>query len=377
MRTAFSHREGKCKTHDARFPPRDETMNSARAKRARAALRSLRLIAARAGWQNFSVNALVCAVGVVALCLVLFWPRRATEEFIFVFGTGRSGTQHLSRVLAPPTGTYVTHEEEHLSARTRTVVDREYRRLSAGDRTTFTERAVKYVKKTKLPFYRALMAKHNATRLVYTGHLPLVFGLAPALLDVLPRNSVRILRLRRDRFATAVSLMALGPEEEDPWGPTAAAASTAAASVARRWFPQPIDAMTRLTVSQSAWRKMNRFQRWLWYVDDVECRWQSLKDGGSGSFEWMEASLEGLGAMDGGAGWAKIAAFMGVGLRQEQVGVRDNSIENKRRAKIETPESTLREWDMEYRKLVGSCNLPSGRSYSWSMPDVGTVQKQV
>ncbi|PXF41692.1 hypothetical protein BWQ96_08577 [Gracilariopsis chorda] len=295
-------------------------------------------------------------------------------SYAFFFGTGRSGTQHLSRVLVSRESpiSYVTHEEEHVDVRTKQVVLREYRPLaSLPNEAHFNTSVEAYVKRTKIPFYKQLMYKHRARRLLYTGHVPMAFGLGPALVKNLPPGSVRIVRVRRERLATAASLMALGPEEEDPWGSssnaTVANSTTLPdATLNMRWFPRPTDAFVRLQVSTGVWASLNRFQRWLWYVDDVECRWQALVYGLGDRFSWMEESLESLTVMDGGRTWSRIAEFVGVDIDWRKVGVRDNSIQYKQRTKISVAEEQLREWDMQYRKLVGRCKISSSLSYGWS-----------
>ncbi|CAN8075349.1 unnamed protein product [Agarophyton chilense] len=297
-------------------------------------------------------------------------------SFTFFFATGRSGTQHLSRVfLSPDTPvTYVTHEEEHPTQRTKHVVQYDYRPLAASaSEADFNLSALQYVTAMKIPFYNHLLQKHGARRLVYTGHVPLAFGLGPTLVNALPEGSLRIVRVRRDRISTAVSLMALGPELEDPWGATtntnftnnATSLTLSPPTVSTRWFPRPTDAFVRLNVSPQAWISLNRFQRWLWYVDDIECRWQALQYALGHRFSWMEESLENLSAMDGGRAWKRLAEFIGVKIDWNQVGMRDNSIQYKQRVKTEASESQLRAWDIEYRKLVGKCTISDSLSYGW------------
>lgn len=256
--------------------------------------------------------------------------------------------------------------------RTKFIVDRDYRRIAAAvDELHFNISARHYLQKVKLPFYNALLMRAGATRLVYTGHLPLAFGMGPALIDALPPKSVRIVRFRRDRITTAVSLMALGPEGEDPWVEPLDNAHEHAIHrpptvvMNKRWFPKPTDAMVRLRVDHANWAIFNRFQKWLWYVDDMECRWQALRQGYQGRFSYMEEALESVNVMDGGAGWQRVADFMGVTINWSQVGQRDNSIEYKMRTKINVSETILRKWDIEYRRNVGPCLIHNKYSYGW------------
>lgn len=293
-------------------------------------------------------------------------------SYAFIFGTGRSGTQHLSRVLRskPSPVSYITHEEEHLRSRSKMVVEHDYRPMAALlDSKSFNTSAHAYVLNNKIPFYNNLLRRHNATRLIYTGHIPMVFGLGPSLIAHLPKGSLRIVRLRRDRLATALSLMALGPEEQDPWGATtsrdAAGNLLQSLSINRRWFPKPSDAMVRLRVSTNVWNRLNRFQRWLWYVDDVECRWQSLRYQYGSRFSWMEESLENINVMDAGMGYERIASFIGVDVNWHKVAIRDNSIQSKGRTKLNASEHMLRQWDDAYRRVIGPCQLADTVSVHW------------
>lgn len=283
----------------------------------------------------------------------------------FVFSTGRSGTKYMSQLFVshspPKSVAYVTHQEEHDKLKTKDFVARYYRRLAqCSSEQMFNESAHIFVKETKLPFVRNLLTKHKASRLVYTGHLPLAFGLGPSLIRNMPVGTIRILRLRRDRVTSALSLMSLGPENEDPW-------SDGSRSKNLRWFPRPSSAFTRLRVNETVFQSMNRFQRWLWYVDDVECRWQSLLQDTSLQFEWVETSLESLETMDNGRGWSAVAAFLGVKVDFSVVGRRENSIQDKNREKPDVSESLLRAWDAQYRRMVGPCDLSGigSRTYSW------------
>lgn len=290
------------------------------------------------------------------------------QSFAFVFSTGRSGTQHLSRVLRSNSypKTYVTHEEEDDMLRTRDIVERDYRRLVAtSSESAFVNSMQRYVRHTKLPFYQRLLETHRAHHLVFTGHVPGAFGLVPVLIDILPRGAVRVLRLRRERVSTVLSLMALGPQNEDPWGATQAGELDVPTRW-RRWFPTPMDAHTRLDVRPEAWEKFNRFQRWLWYVDDIECRWQALRSSARGKFSFTEESLDNLHVLDGGIAWTRLARFMGVKADIVAASSRHNSIQTKNRTKEDILENILRQWDEDYRELVGPCRLTENLKISWS-----------
>ncbi|GAB0492745.1 hypothetical protein MMPV_004014 [Pyropia vietnamensis] len=301
--------------------------------------------------------------------------------FAFVFSTGRCGTQHLARVLGSAPEAVVTHESESLTLRPRDVVTRTYRRL-AGLPTVAAHdaAAARHVRRQLLPVLAARLtaagdAAHTA---VYTGHVPLAYGLGPALADALGTR-LRVVRLRRERLATAVSLMALGPPEEDAWTADVAVPAVAvgvaggaagASSRGLRWFPVPSAPFVALRVEAPVWSRLNRFQRYLWYVDDIECRWQRLRSRLAES-QVLELQLEALDLLDGGREYGRLARFLGVRINGTEAGVRHNSMQDKGRDKSAEGEATLRQWDREYRALVDGCDLGGGRVLSWKHMDDG------
>lgn len=280
----------------------------------------------------------------------------SARTYAFVFSTGRCGTQHLARSLRSP-NSYVTHEAESSSLRARDVVAQDYLRMARSrDEATFNASMRTFVTYTKLPFLASLPATH----VVYTGHLPAAFGSLPFIIAAAPPASVRVLRLRRDRVASALSLMALGPAAEDPW----------AGGVVnnRRWFAAPTHAHARLHVASDVWGRWNRLQRWLWVVDDVECRWQALLHGMHGRFEHDETTLERLHVLDGGKEWRRVAAFLRTDVDLAAAFRRHNSIQMKNRSKSEVSEDVLRQWDEQYREAVGPCRIAPGVHISWAPP---------
>lgn len=152
-----------------------------------------------------------------------------------MWSTGRSGTKHISRALvsgAPPLPpALLAHQDEDLGAPTRAVGNAHYGPLEeAPSEEAFNASAAAVVAACTLPQWRIRLAADHAHRLMYTGQLPAGFGLAPPLLDALPRGTLRVLRLLRARIPAAASLVALGRPEGDPWGSSARA--TAAGSCA-------------------------------------------------------------------------------------------------------------------------------------------------
>lgn len=316
----------------------------------------------------------------------------ADRSYALIFSTGRSSTRHIASLLCPSPSrphAVITHQDAGEGVPARVAVQTLYRPLLAepsqvgsNNEASFNESADSFVRDKLLPGFHSLMAgatdrNHNpATRIVYTGHLPLAFGLGPSLVRAIPPGALRVLRLRRDRLSAAASLMALGPETEDPWAPPPPPPPTPPSpgqslSDRRRWFPAPHAPFVRLRVSPHSWQAMNRFQRWLWFVDDVECRWQALKADLGNRFTWQEESLESLTVLDGGQRWRRVAHFLGVAVRDELVGLRENTIQQKGRAKLPVGEAQLRAWDEQYRTLVGVCDLSGdgSRVISWQPTD--------
>lgn len=286
--------------------------------------------------------------------------------YVFIYSTGRCGTQHFSRALKSldTPASIITHEREHATLRARHIVHTDYVRI-ANERTEagFNTSMSEYVRNIKVPFYNAQLKKNNASVYVHTGHVPGMFGLIPALIELIHRRNsgrVKVLRLRRDRIQTALSLMALGPPEEDPWSSSSAAGN-------KRWFSAPSHAHVRLRVSGDMWGSMNRLQRYLWVVDDLECRWQCLIRSSrlSERFQWAETSVERLGVMDGGEEWSRVARFMGVAVEWETVKERHNSIQFKNRSKLDVDEGAVRKWDEEYRAMVGKCRVSDDFQIGW------------
>ncbi|KAJ8904438.1 hypothetical protein NDN08_000956 [Rhodosorus marinus] len=280
------------------------------------------------------------------------------KKLVFVFSTGRTGTKHFSSVFGGKEA-LVNHQDEADSVSAKEAVNKFYRPFAA---TNDTELAREFLSEVKLPMIKSrLQAADDAKVYFQTGHVPLAFGMAPILLKLLGSKTFAVVRIRRDRIQQALSLMALGPESEDPW-------SEDSESLSRRWFPRPSDVHVKLRPDQRVWNSFNRFQRYLWLVDDTECRWQSLKR--EYAFDYLEVQMESLLQLNGVEQYEKIAAFVGTGLppRVESMHARDNSIEQKGKDSLKwvADEKTLRLWDEQYRKLVGPCVVDQNLMYKWT-----------
>jgi len=351
-------------------------------------------------------------------------------QFGFVFATGRCGTMHLSKVFSEALNeadAFITHQTEDDNLPTKLFVDRYYREIVSNSSSydEFQKRAVEFVRKNRLPWYLSKLtknhrahARHQAklkdrvsediskeyrTKFIYTGHLPSAFGLSEALISELP-GKVSILRVRRERIALALSLMALGPENEDSWSypwvkddgtkiGKLAPGSSFGPRTSLRWFPTPWDAHVLLKPKSVAdWNRLNRFQKYLWYVDDMECRWQALLntlESNTSKYadkvQVMEVDLETLGQISFRQAIKSIATFWG-GLRYDSdtAAYRHNTIQQKKRSKANSianvesnstneeelqaygGEAELRTWDTEYKVLFShGCEIAPGNRLTW------------
>mmetsp|Transcript_4327 Transcript_4327/g.7589 ORF Transcript_4327/g.7589 Transcript_4327/m.7589 type:complete len:368 (+) Transcript_4327:85-1188(+) len=297
----------------------------------------------------------------------------------FVFSTGRCGTQHLARVLVAKENesAVIVHQEEDENIPTRDLVRTIYRKLSSLDTIKeFREKSRLYVKLNRVEYLNKIMKRNdNAKRFVFTGHVPLAFGLANALIDELP-GFIRILRMRRDRIALALSLMALGVEQEDSWNHVESSLENV------RWFPTPFQIHVLLKSEKAlneTWSSMHRFQKYLWYVDDVECRWQALKyrveneKNFREKVELLESSVEDIAQFSYAKATKRIADFFQVAFDETNAGTRHNSIESKHRVKATNinavdeylDESTLRKLDEQYKVMFPSCEYAPGLFMKW------------
>lgn len=123
----------------------------------------------------------------------------------------------------------------------------------------FCDRALEYVVKEKLPRMKSDLRHTRKTIFFDSGH-QIILGLVPALIQVLG-DKVKFVRLRRNKFDVAHSFWA-----EKGYGPCSSRCLFCSC---------PLDPMTRLKVPGSIWSSMSSFQKYLWFVDEVEAQWQS------------------------------------------------------------------------------------------------------
>ena len=201
------------------------------------------------------------------------------RTFGFIVSTGRCATKFLSQALrcSPTVGCVIKHEYE--SPDKYTFMSKIIHPAMAHNDTISTR---DYVLSHKIPMMLNELNKIGASVYVDTGH-QVVLGMLEPLIQELG-DSVRVIRLRRDRLATAASF-AGDPTKKDP---------------CRYTFKEdylhycPFNKVSLLQpVTPAHWDKMNLFQKYLWWVDEVEAQWTELVERYEGVFRYMELDFSG------------------------------------------------------------------------------------
>jgi len=233
--------------------------------------------------------------------------------FAFVFSTGRCGTKHLAASFGGPDA-FVCHEGEHDDV-IRVMSDFLRPIAATGDRSAATH----FVRNFRIPYMERKLYESDAHKYFDTGH-QIIFGIAPALIEEL-NGRCRFIRLRRNRIDTACSFMA-GPEDRDPWIALPRGINTSGDS-RPRWAYRPSDKILIFTPPENLWVRWNRFQRYLWFVDEVERQWQRLL--ASHTFPHMNIDLENLDE----PAYQKLAEFLSIPFRRDMIGIRHNRTEDR------------------------------------------------
>lgn len=116
-----------------------------------------------------------------------------------------------------------------------------------------------YILQHKLPHMLSKLEATRSDHFLGSGH-QIILGVLPALVDTF-RYSAKFVRLRRSRLDVAYSYYKKGS------GPCAHRCILCLC---------PLDPATRCPVSSAVWGTLSVFQRYLWFVDEVECQWQTL-----------------------------------------------------------------------------------------------------
>ncbi|KAK4522949.1 hypothetical protein GAYE_PCTG32G0839 [Galdieria yellowstonensis] len=310
-----------------------------------------------------SVGTCLLAVVVVASTLYpkVFHKRvnSSSFQFSFVFSCGRAGTKHFSKVFGD-NNSFVTHQLECNDKPTRELIADFYRPMLQNGSFIQLEQ---YVINQLIPFMESNLRATGTTKYFYTGHVPFTFGLADYLLRHI-KTPVKIIRVRRSRIPLALSLLNMGPEEEDPW-----VNANNVSKYKKRWLLTPTDPVVKLPCPPLVWNRLNRFQKYLWVVDDTECRWQYLKR--RYHFDYLELQLEALDQIHGMLEYEKISNFLGIGFenKSRKLFYKHNSKEIlKHPLTLCFPESQLRAWDEEYKRMIGSCQVHSEqKKIGWNL----------
>jgi hypothetical protein len=209
--------------------------------------------------------------------------------------------------------------------------------------------------------------ENGKTRVVSLGHDSLFYY--QALLDSIEEESVLFVRTRRPREETARSMVymeenghKLNMAASDPIQRARAVAINLTPNITNLtrwnehwWFYSPlVDSKdVVLHIEESVWRQFTEFQMGLWFVDEVEARWQLLRKGRPKlsvlTLWWSKYVKEGEGSF---VGMAKtVAHVLGLDLSP--------SLANQKPHKIPfagEEHRTFRDWakeqDLSYLKLA-------------------------
>lgn len=199
--------------------------------------------------------------------------------FGFVMSTGRCGTTYLATTLRCPENQRcsIVHEADRgITAKRILKVAQLY-----DDKAMITD----WVYGTKVPQLASLVERSNLTRYIDTGH-QVVFGdMLANLAEILGPDHMRVVRLRRNRLETAASF-AGEPAKRDP-------CSYKMEDINLHYCPFHAGALLRPIGGQAAWRQLNKYQMYLWWVDEVEAVWQKLLRTHGSSFQHIEINYSG------------------------------------------------------------------------------------
>ena len=181
-------------------------------------------------------------------------------EVVLFFSTGRCGTHYLSKAIKREDA-YVCHEVEFPSANR--ILATKYIPLA---RTYDYHIAETIWDNYKLPQMQMTLAKSGSSCYIDTGH-QYNYGMWEVLLR---KASPKVVRLRRDRYETALSFMTTEPSA-DIWNQSNYGGYF-------RWMMNPFFSICNTPREVlEAWSGLTRFQKVLWAIDEVERQWIRLK----------------------------------------------------------------------------------------------------
>lgn len=250
-------------------------------------------------------------------------------QAVFFVSTGRCGTTFLSESIKR-SATLVVHEWEEPSAQQ--IMNQLYIPLAKSGDHNLGQRIVK---EYKIPHLQKILATSGQTDFIDTGH-QYNFGLLPHLLDKFPNT--KLVRLRRDRFETALSFMTTD-EKYDIW-------NAKEGSAYYRWMLSPHFKICNTPAGIIyEWEKLSRFQKVLWAVDEVERQWQSLLK--VHEFEFLEYDFNQIKLNN----FAILESFLDAKVVVKEGNQAKNSSEYRGRVKPSIPLEQMLNEDGELQQL--------------------------
>lgn len=199
-----------------------------------------------------------CRLNATMKALVKEHKYNGDYNFIFVISNGHTGTTHLGQTsnwrrmfgdIKSFSEIFITHEMEADKQKVKTI-------SWYGD---YCATALDYVINEKLPKMTSVLDATKKNIYFQSGH-QVILGLVPALIQILG-DSAKFIRLRRNKLDVAYSYA------QKAGGPCTARCIFCLC---------PLDSATKLAVTGDIWEQFSVYQKYLWFVDEVEAQWQSL-----------------------------------------------------------------------------------------------------
>ena len=224
------------------------------------------------------------------LSLTMGWKRKVSEVFlvimglfliecfgydcVFGFSTGHVGTGTISSKASYKSVNHVEFLFEGRSERTSEWTGLTFKQYhSRGGMTESDE--VEFVRDTLAPMFNKLSASHKTTVMFDIGHADLFYyrGIARYFLTqkhAVPFcNALRFVRVRRERYETAQSLV---------YGMGGNMKLNLCDSVTYGYCPHMnTHAVMLHPPSAAVWKRFSVFQQMLWFTDETEARWLTLR----------------------------------------------------------------------------------------------------
>eukprot|EP00051_Salpingoeca_urceolata_P032807 m.17519 g.17519 ORF g.17519 m.17519 type:complete len:398 (-) comp5479_c0_seq1:54-1247(-) len=196
----------------------------------------------------------------------------------------------------------------------------------------FCSKGLAYVLERKLPQMERIL-NHLDKRVWFGSGHQIILGLLPALADVFG-DRARFIRLRRNRLDTAWSFA------QKRGGPCTHRCV---------YCLCPLDPATRCPVRGEAWNSLSVYQKYLWFVDEVECQWQALV-GSRPHLKTLEVEWDKKLTP---AHMHTIAEFVGMTDIQHQDAAAIDNKANTHPKATSRNDTALAEEDKAYRKAMG------------------------